>query len=93
MAQTTGNLTTSTTAAKFYGPAPEPTTIVIVNEDATNNVRVGGAQVSSTLGLLVPKGSNVTVYLKEGESLWVAAAAGTPAISWYANSSLGRGVY
>ncbi len=66
--------------ALFAAARPTRTGIVIVNEDATNSIRVGphGA-ISTTVGLLVfPKAS---VALTEVGQIDFVAVAGTPAVS------------
>lgn len=90
---TSGNLATSTTAAKLVdGDQTSPSTVLVTNEDAAIAVRVGytAASVDATHGLLVKAGTIVAVPLDAGEALYVASASGTPQVSYIRTRAIQR---
>jgi len=79
--------TTSTSSATLVASVPAVTVrepagwFYITNTDATNGIYVGGASVSSSNGVPVAHGGNLSGYLFSGNSLYVIAAAGTPVVA------------
>lgn len=86
MAIKSAAFTTVATAAVLYTPPANPAgqgvMVTVVNEDATNNVRIGGPGVTTASGLLVAKSSSVTIWL-DGSPLYVIPVAGTPVVSYF----------
>ena len=62
------------------GTLADPIPVTLQNIDATNNVYVGGADVSATNGYLLAKGATVQITVV-GSPPYALAAAGTPIVA------------
>lgn len=79
-------VTTTALPSVLYTPPGSPSgqgvQVTVVNEDATNAVRIGGPGITTAQGLLVAKASSVTIWL-DGSPLYVVPVAGTPLVSYF----------
>ena len=82
MAVTSGTLTVTTTRGVVDGTSPNPYTLIIHNESASNNIRLGGADVTSANGLELHSHSSVTLQMFAGDSIYAVTTSGSHDISW-----------
>lgn len=69
-------------ATAIFTASAGPVTIVVRNDDATNNIFIGGSTVTATGGTtgfkLAPGAASPPIPLRRGDTLYGRANAGTP---------------
>ena len=82
MAITSGHTTIGLTATQIDGSSPNPSRIHIHNNDQQQNLFIGGADVTTTTGLLLEKADSIELTLNPGESLYGVSTQGGHVVSW-----------
>ena len=78
-----GQTTVGTAApVQIDGSSVNPTYLTIHNNDNTKVLYLGGADVSTTNGLLLLKQETLQLRLNPGEALYAISADGSHVISW-----------
>lgn len=82
----TGQMTVTGTPAQIDGVHVNPTRIHVHNNDNTTDLLIGGADLSLSNGLKLPKLDSLELILNPGESLWAMSANGSISLSWIAQT-------
>ncbi|CAB5218647.1 hypothetical protein UFOVP219_46 [uncultured Caudovirales phage] len=86
MAIVTGQLSVSTSAVAVNVPNVMPLRVHLHNNDNTNNLLVGNANVTSNTGMILPKLDSLDLTLNPNEVLYVLASTGTITVSYLVQS-------
>lgn len=82
----TGQITVGSTAVPVDGVSVDPMRLHIHNNDNTNNLVLGGSDVSLTTGLLIPKLDSIELTLNPGEQVWVMSSNSSIQVSYLVQS-------
>jgi adenosine/AMP kinase len=82
MSVSTGVLTITETRVAIDGTSANPFTIIVHNESNTNNIRLGGADVTAANGLELHAHESVTLNLFAGDFIYAISTSGSHPISW-----------
>ena len=79
---TTGQLTVGTTSVAVDSSSVGVFTLIIHNESASNNIRLGSETVTASTGLELHSHAYVTIQMLPGDTLYAVSSSGTHDISW-----------
>jgi hypothetical protein len=82
MSITTGQLTIGTTAVQIDGNDVNPVMLKVHNLDATKQLFIGGANVTTANGYVLDKGEQLDFTLPAGESIFMISSGNNHQISW-----------
>jgi hypothetical protein len=82
MAILTGQVTATTSAAAIGTSSPNPFTLILHNESATNDIFLGGSGVTSTTGFSLHSNSTISLPMTAGDQLYAITGTGSHLISW-----------
>ncbi len=82
MAISSGQQTIGTTRQLVDGISTNPSRLHIHNMDNTNNIYLGGQDVTTANGLQLVKLDSIELILNAGESLYAISSSGSHLISW-----------
>lgn len=82
MAITSGQTTIGLTATQIDGSSANPSRIHIHNNDQQQNLFIGGADVTTSNGLVLEKLDTIELVLNPGESLYGISTQGGHTVSW-----------
>lgn len=76
MALTSGQMTVNSTPAQIDGASFNPIHLHIHNPDNTKNIYIGGPDVTSSNGMILPKQDSLEIILMPGNRLFAVAPNG-----------------
>jgi hypothetical protein len=79
---TTGQLTVGTTRVAVDSSSVSVFTLIIHNESASNNIRLGNETVTASTGLELHSHGYITIQMLPGDTLYAVSSSGTHDISW-----------
>jgi len=82
MSITTGQLTIGTTAVQIDGNDVNPVTLKVHNLDATKQLFIGGANVTTANGYVLDKGEQLDFTLPAGQSVFIISSGNNHQIAW-----------
>ena len=82
MAVSSGTMTVTTTPAIVDGSSPNPFTLIVHNESATNTVTLGNSNLTASNGFSLHANSTIQLPLGAGDHIYAVASSGSHDISW-----------
>jgi hypothetical protein len=82
MAINSGVMTVTTTKAVVDSSSANPFTLIIHNESASNNIRLGGSDLTASNGIELHSHSSITIPMSAGDQLFAISTSGSHDISW-----------
>ena len=79
---TSGHLTVGTTAVQIDGSYVSNYRLHIHNSDNQENLYLGGPDVSTSNGLVLPKQDSTELLMSPGDSLWVVSSSTNHLVTW-----------
>jgi hypothetical protein len=82
MAISSGAVTVTTTKGVVDSSSANPFTLIIHNESASNNIRLGGPDLTASNGIELHSHSYITFPMSAGDQLFAISTSGSHDISW-----------
>lgn len=82
MAISSGHTTIGLTATVIDGTSTNPSRLHIHNNDQQQNLFIGGADVTTSTGLIIEKQDSIELILNAGETLYGVSSQGGHVVSW-----------
>lgn len=79
---TSGHLTVGTTAVQIDGSYVSNYRLHVHNADNQENLYLGGPDVSTSNGLVLPKQDSTELLMSPGDSLWVVSSSTNHLVTW-----------
>ena len=87
MAISSGHTVIGLTATQIDGTSANPSRLHIHNNDQQQNLYLGGADVTTTNGLVIEKLDSIELVLNAGEALYGVSSQGGHTVSWLRQTS------
>ena len=82
MTISSNQITVGTSRVQINGCSTNPSRLHIHNNDNTNDLFLGGSNVTTSNGLRLLKLDSIELSLNAGESVFAISAGGSHAVSW-----------